>query len=550
MRSNIFITGFSGSGKTTVGQEVARRLGWRFVDIDDEIVATAGKPIEAIFEQDGEQRFRELEHQSLAATCSLEEQVVSTGGGIVVEDRNRNLMRQNGAIVCLEALPETVHRRLSQERRESRNPVIRPMLDDPDPLGRIVALKSKRQSEYSQADWTVHTDNLTPLEVANEVVRAWEVLVNRSAPVLSEEANDSATMVRTSSVDYPVWVGWGMLEELGDKVLRILSPGAAYVVTDEGAYRHGRRAQVSLEAAGIPSHIFVVPSGETSKSLQTAQQIYGWLAERRAERGHLLIAVGGGVVGDLGGYVAATYLRGIKFAQVPTTLLGMMDASVGGKTGVDLPHGKNLVGAFYQPRFVLQDVQTLQTLPDRELAAGWVEAIKHGLIMDEGLLRTFEEERDAILSLDREVSTDVIRRSVAIKADVVSRDDKETLGIRVLLNYGHTIGHAIEAATGYERFVHGEAVSIGIVGAGRIARGLGMLSDQEVERQRTVLEAYGLPVAWNDLDVDTVNEAMSLDKKKSRGAIRWVLLNGIGHAISRDDVPSELVDQALLALRG
>ena len=550
MRSNIFITGFSASGKTTVGQEVARRLGWRFVDIDDEIVTTAGKPIEAIFEQDGEQRFRELEHQSLAATCSREEQVVSTGGGIVVEERNRNLMRQNGAIVCLEALPETVQRRLSQERLDSRNPVVRPMLDDPDPLGRTIALKSQRQFEYSQADWTVHTDHMTPLGVANEVARAWGILAKRSAPALSEESDDPATMVRTSSVDYPVWVGWGMLEELGDRVRRILSPGAAYVITDEGAYRHGRRAQVSLEAAGIPSHIFVVPSGETSKSLQTAQQIYGWLAERRAERGHLLIAVGGGVVGDLGGYVAATYLRGIEFAQVPTTLLGMMDASVGGKTGVDLPHGKNLVGAFYQPRFVLQDVQTLQTLPDRELAGGWVEAIKHGLIMDEGLLRTFEEERDAILSLDREVSIDVIRRSVGIKADVVSRDDKETLGIRVLLNYGHTIGHAIEAATGYERFVHGEAVSIGIVGAGRIARGLGMLSDQEVERQRAVLEAYGLPVAWNDLDVDAVNEAMSLDKKKSRGAIRWVLLNGIGHAVSRDDVPSELVDQALLALRG
>ena len=529
---------------------MARRLGWRFVDVDNEVVSMAGKSIEAIFEQDGEERFRDLEHESLAEICRSENQVVSTGGGIVIEDSNRDLMRQNGAIVCLEAMPDTIQKRLSGQRLGSSNAVVRPMLDDRDPLGRTIALKSQRQFKYSQAHWTVHTDRLTPLEAANEIVRAWGILVKRSTPVQSEEANDLATMVYTSSAEYPVWVGWGTLGELGARVRRIFSPGAAYVVTDDGAYHQGRRAQVSLEEAGIPAHILVIPSGERSKSLQTAQQLYTWLAERRAERGHLVLGVGGGVVGDLAGYVAATYLRGIQFAQVPTTLLGMMDAAIGGKTGVDLPQGKNLVGAFYQPRFVMEDVQILQTLPKRELASGWVEAIKHGLIMDEGLLRTFEEEKDAILSLDPTVSTDVVRQSVVIKADVVSRDEKETLGIRELLNYGHTIGHAIEASTGYVKFLHGEAVSIGMIAAGEIGKGLGMLSDREVERQRAVLEAYGLPVVWKDVDADAVQEAMDMDKKKSGGAIRWILLDGIGHAVTRDDVPADLVQEVVDGLRG
>ena len=549
LKANIFITGFSGSGKSTVGREAARVLGWRFVDVDEEIVTSSGRPIDAIFEDEGERGFRELEHQALSALCQGERQVVSTGGGILMDDRNRRLMQDSGTVVCLEATPDTIHRRLSEEHSQGRSAVVRPMLVDPDPLGRIIALKSKRQFEYSRAQWTVHTDHLTPAEAASEVVRAWKTLERTASAYSPEEAQDLAAVVRTSSGDYPVWVSWGGLDTLGERVRRIVSPDAAYVITDERAYRHGRRAQVSLEAAGVPGHIFVVPPGEPSKSLQTAQHLYGWLADRKAERGHLVLAVGGGVVGDLAGFVAATYLRGVHLGQVPTTLLAMMDAAIGGKTGVDLVQGKNLVGALHQPRFVMADLQTLKSLPARELTSGWAEAIKHGLVLDEGLLRTFEEERDAIVSLDEKAATDVIRRSAAIKADVVSRDEKETLGLRVLLNYGHTIGHAMEAVTSYGRFLHGEAVSVGMMGAGLVANGLGMLSDGDVERQRAALEAFGLPVSWQDIDVATVYEAMAVDKKTEGGAIRWVLLDRVGHAITRTDVPSDLVRGALRDLR-
>ena len=469
MKANIFLTGFSGTGKSTVGREAARWLGWRYVDTDAEIVRAAGKSIDAIFRDDSEERFRELERRSLAEVCRGDRQVISTGGGIVTNEANRRLMEVSGLVVCLEARPETIHARLAAQDRDSGRAEVRPLLGGG--LDRIRSLKSQRQPSYALAHWTVHTDALTPQGAAQQAVEAWQTMSKRDeAP---DMGSDLAATVRTTSGSYPVWVGWGVLRELPERVRMVADPGAVYVITDRGAYRHGRNAQIALEGGGIPSHIFTLPSGEQSKTLEMADTLYAWLARLKAERGHMVLAVGGGVVGDLAGFVAATFLRGIAFAQVPTTMLAMMDASIGGKTAVDLPQGKNLVGAFYQPKLVLSDVETLLCLPDREMRSGWAEAIKHGLIMDEGLLRRFEEEKEAILALDPAVATDVIRRSVAIKADVVSRDEKETLGLRVLLNYGHTIGHAIEAATGYGRFLHGEAVSLGMTAAAHISLGHG-----------------------------------------------------------------------------
>ena len=360
--------------------------------------------------------------------------------------------------------------------------------------------------------------------------------------------SDLAAIVNTSQGDYPIWVGWNIIDEIGERTNSVLDTSTAYIITDEGVHRQARRAQFSLEAAGIAAHMFIMPAGETHKTLETVQLVYRWLAERKAERGHLIVAVGGGVVGDLAGFVAATYLRGLPFAQVPTSLLAMMDASIGGKAAVDLPQGKNLVGAFYQPKFVLSDVSTLQSLPQRELTSGWAEAIKHGLILDRGLLEAFETHRASLLALEQDIATDIIRRSVAIKANIVSQDERETLGIRILLNYGHTIGHAIEAATGYGSFLHGEAVSVGMMGAARIGEGMGMMTADEVERQRRLLESYGLPLTCGEMDIEAVSNAMMSDKKVAGRAIRWVLLDGIGNATTRNDVPPELVHQTLLSL--
>ena len=544
MGPNIYLTGFSGSGKTTVGKQVAAMTGWTYRDTDDEIVAATGRAIEDIFREDGEAAFRKLERSVLESVSQGERQVVSTGGGIVLDEGTRRTMDATGIIVCLEARADTIYRRLSGPDETHDEQVVRPLLQDSDPLRRIISLKAERQPLYALAHWTVHTDELSVTEVASEVVRARDICSNRASSTESYDADLAAT-VRTSSGDYPVWVGWGLSHTVGERVKTLIDPGAAYVITDNLVHRHARKVQMSMEAAGVPSHIFVMEAGERHKSLDTLTHIYRWLAERKAERGHLIVAVGGGVVGDVAGYAAATYLRGMPVMQAPTTLVAMMDAAVGGKTAVDLPQGKNLVGAFKQPEFVLADVEALSTLPERALVSGWAEAIKHALILDEPLLRVFEENVDAIAALEPETASDALRRSVAIKADVVSRDERETLGIRALLNYGHTTAHAIEAVTGYERYLHGEAVSIGMMAAADISNRMGMLSDDDVVRQRSVLEAYGLPLKYREADPAAMRDAMSMDKKTVGGRVRWVLLDGIGNAVTRSDVPPEFIDKAL-----
>ena len=359
---------------------------------------------------------------------------------------------------------------------------------------------------------------------------------------------DLAASVTTSGGNYDVWVGWGILPEVGDRVKSIFSPNSAYVISDIGVTQHAEAVHKSMSESGISTHIHYIGSGEANKTLETVANVYSWLASHKAERGDLILAVGGGVVGDLAGFVAATYLRGMPFAQIPTTLLSMMDASIGGKVAVDLPQGKNLVGAFYQPCFVLSDVETLVTLPRRELTSGWAEAIKHGLILDRELFEKFEIDSEHITSLNPDIATDIIRRSVAIKAGVVSADEKETKGVRILLNYGHTIGHALESTSGYSKFLHGEAVSVGMMGAAEIGCLVGSLTEQDVSRQRSALIKYGLPVHLESVDADEMLRAMKSDKKTSGGAIRWVLLDGIGKAETNHNVPEDYVRDALFKL--
>jgi 3-dehydroquinate synthase len=357
--------------------------------------------------------------------------------------------------------------------------------------------------------------------------------------------SDLAAEVETTGGNYPVWVGWGILDDIGNRTKEYLSPSCVYIITDESILEHARKVQISMEKSGIASHMYIVPPGESSKTLETVQQIYSWLAGRKAERRHLIVAVGGGVIGDMAGFVAATYLRGMPFVQVPTTLLAMMDASIGGKVAVDLPQGKNLVGAFYQPKFVLSDVKTLVSLPERELNSGWAEAIKHGLILDQDLLGIFENRVNEVRSLDRDIATEIIRKSVAIKANVVSRDERETLGIRILLNYGHTIGHAIESSTGYTKYLHGEAVSIGMMAAAKIGQFVGVLREEEVIRQEDVLKAYGLPVKAQGLDAKEIIKATTSDKKTSDGIVNWVLLKGLGNAVTNNKIPMNYVLDAV-----
>ncbi len=366
---------------------------------------------------------------------------------------------------------------------------------------------------------------------------------------MSDQDQNLATVVNTTQGSYRVIVGRDVVDDLGVELRSTGLKGRAFLVADEVMFPNPiRRAQEALERGGYETHVLAIEIGEANKNLDTVQIVYDWLADLRAERTDIIVGMGGGVTGDLVGFVAATWLRGVAVVHVPTSLAAMVDSSIGGKTGVNLPKGKNLIGAFHQPKLVLQDVGHLGSLPARELSAGWAEAIKHGLILDSQLLDTFELLASQMTALEGEEPVAAIRRSVAIKGEIVSADEFETGDRRVLLNYGHTIGHAIEKVSGYGTYLHGEAVAIGMMAAAGIAEKLGMIDSELVDRQRNVLKSYDLPVRASGLDVDEIISATKSDKKTRGGAIRWVLLNGAGSATTRRDVPDDIVREAVLSI--
>jgi shikimate kinase/3-dehydroquinate synthase len=565
--TNLVITGFSGTGKSLVGKEIARRLRWGFLDTDDEIVERAGKPIAQIFGQEGEGKFREVERETIRKACQQRQMVIAIGGGAIVDPQNYELLARTGIIVCLEAKPETIYERLFREATCSPGTEVRPLLTVDNPLERIRQLKASRQSHYAKADWTIHTDRLSISEVTEEVIRAWRLL-GRTHPHLNplpskerksgsqlKADDDVACVVETATQTYPVFVGYGLLDKLGDKMREAALSSRANIISDENVFSlYGSRVEGILKNAGFAVNSFEVPPGEETKSMDYAIRIYDFLVEHQSERDDIIIALGGGMVGDLAGFVAATFLRGVPWVPVPTSLVAMVDASIGGKVGVNHPEGKNLIGAYYQPNLVVADPETLTTLPRRQLTSGWAEVIKHGLILDREFFEFLETNVDRVRKLDPQLLATAIGRSAAIKARVVSEDEKEREGKRTILNYGHTIGHGLEAATGYRRLLHGEAVAIGMMGAARLSQRLGLLPADAVERQEALLREFGLPTSLQaqatnlrhgkkrsslQVSLGRVTKAMELDKKTKSKAIRWVLLQDIGKAVIRSDVHGE-----------
>lgn len=344
---------------------------------------------------------------------------------------------------------------------------------------------------------------------------------------------------------YRVEIDWGGLGKTGARVAAVVDSSRGVVVTDANVGPlHGRTVVASLREAGIDAHLVTVPPGESSKSLEQAGKLYDDLLSLGMERGSPVVALGGGVVGDLAGFVAATFMRGVPLVMVPTSLLACVDSSVGGKVAVDLPRAKNIVGAFYQPRLVVIDPEVLRTLPTRELAAGMAEVIKYGVIMDEEFFRYLEAKLPAAMKLTPDVLEHVIARCCRLKADVVSKDETES-GLRMMLNYGHTVAHAVETVTGYGRYLHGEAVAIGMQCAAMVAADLGMVPLALVERQRKLLAAAGLPTGLGELEPARLMEAMKRDKKVRHGRVRFVLPVRLGEVLVRDDVTDEVVSRVL-----
>lgn len=345
---------------------------------------------------------------------------------------------------------------------------------------------------------------------------------------------------------YNIIIDSHILDGIGEELKGFeFSPPIAIISNPTVYGLYGERVHVSIKNAGFDTITVIIPDGEEYKDLLWAQHIYGELLKHGLDRASTLIALGGGVIGDITGFVASTYMRGIAFIQVPTTLLAQVDSSVGGKTGVNHRLGKNMIGTFYQPKLVWIDVDTLKTLPRRELLAGLAEVIKYGVIWDKGLFKFLDDNKDRVLNLDRDALTHIIKRSCEIKAEVVSKDEKE-MGLRAILNYGHTIGHAIETATGYTRYLHGEAVAIGMHLEARLSLMLNFIDENQAARIKTLIDSYGLPSEMPvDININSILSSMQLDKKAVAGELKFILPEKIGVAKIYKGIPTENMEAVI-----
>ena len=548
---NIFLIGLSGSGKSSVGKALADRLGMPFLDSDALIEAECGERIATLFaREDGEAFFRTCESRILAQiTANTEGAVIATGGGAIIRPENRRLLQEHGLRLYLFTEPELALERLQAQHLASTTLgealEIRPLLAGPDPLARLRRLLQERAAWYEEADFTIPTIGL-PLE---KVVQACLAVLIGAGAVSTSEIERIVRRVHLAK-EYDTVVEWGGLGRLGDYLLDLKLPSRVFLITDSRVGQLYAPAVIrSLQQRGFEPVVYTLPAGEGSKSIAQLGEIYDWLLEQHAERREAIIALGGGVVGDLAGYVAATYLRGVPLIQVPTSLLAQVDAAIGGKTGINHPRGKNLIGAFYHPQLVLADPAVLLTLPERERCEGWAEVIKYGIILDADLfgrletsapvLRDFVQPPPALLC-------ELIARCIELKVAIVEEDEREQ-GRRAILNYGHTFGHALENVAGYGEWLHGEAVSLGMVVAARLALEAGICRMDLVERQERLLISLGLPTRYRGTArSQAILDAMQLDKKVAAKRVYWVMPHQPGE-VSVTPLPDELVQRIVTA---
>ncbi|MBE2233225.1 MAG: 3-dehydroquinate synthase [Anaerolinea sp.] len=536
---NIILTGFMGTGKTAVGQAVAERLGRWFVDMDTIIEQRAGKSINEIFAQEGEPAFRQMEAELCRELAQEEHLVIATGGGALLPATNRQTLGASGVLICLTAPADAILARLGDATD-------RPLLAGPDRRQRVEALLAQRAPDYAAILHQIDTAELTVEQAAERVIR----LARR----MSREP--LRIPVSYPGGGYEILIGDGMSAELGQALRGAgLTPGRCALVSQPAiAAAQAEPLLASLVEAGFDPALVEMPDGEAHKTLATVAGLLDAFVAAGLDRRSPVIALGGGVVGDVTGFAAATYLRGVPLVQVPTSLLAMVDASVGGKTGVDLPQGKNLVGAFKQPALVVIDPETLRTLPSDEFRSGLAEVVKAGMIGDPGLFEVMEGRRGGVTPPLRGTGgvtpplrlPDLIARAVQVKVAVVQEDPFEQ-GRRAALNLGHTFGHAYETLSGY-RLRHGEGVSIGLVAATRLAARLALCDPALPARVENLLERLGLPVQAPGFAPQQVLAAMGADKKRIGGRLRFVLPRALGAVELMDDVPTEAVLAVLAEL--
>ena len=527
MEPNLILTGFMGTGKTSVGRAIAERLGLPFVDTDAWIAERAGKPVTAIFQEDGEERFRAWEAEACAAFSTPRGLVIATGGWTLGTARNREMIQRGGRVVCLFADAAMILARLD-------GVADRPLLAGDDREVKVRALLSQREPVYCSFAWQVDTTRTSVPEAALHVLALWDSIRRAAEPealYLPMGAPAGAPGGGTAIV-----LGSGLADIIGPLLKARGLRGRAALVTDSNVGPlHGDRIARSLALAGFAPVLLRVPAGEASKSLDSLSALYEAFAASEIEREDVVVALGGGMVGDLAGFAAATYLRGLRWVCAPTSLLAMVDSSVGGKVGVDLPAGKNLAGAFHPPLATIGDLDWLKTLSGDEFRSGLAEVIKAGLIADPELLDRIEEGWGDL--------REVVVRALRVKVDIVRADPFET-GRRAALNLGHTIGHAIEAASHYS-LRHGEAVAIGLIAESKIAERIGLAAPGLSERIESVVRRAGLPTRYRDVDPESIGSMMRSDKKKRSGRLKFTLPRDIGDVVVGIDVDDEVVREVL-----
>ncbi|HEY3165046.1 MAG TPA: bifunctional shikimate kinase/3-dehydroquinate synthase [Candidatus Limnocylindrales bacterium] len=540
---DIVLVGLPGSGKSAVGRRLAHRHGARFVDLDEAIEKSAGQTIPEIFAAGGEPAFRTVERRVVADLGPADpgpevRTVVATGGGAVLDPRNRWALYCGRLPIWLDVRPEVLAQRLR------RSPNVRPLMAGRDPMGTIRELARAREPFYSAA----HRLNGVA-ELAAIVERVDELV----AQVAREP--EPVTLLRGRSLGGEIEIGDGIASSAVSAALRRLRARRAILVSEPGAWAAaGEAIAAALADEGWPVERVMLPQGEGAKQMAVVESAARGLARLRAERVEPLVAIGGGALGDAAGFLAASWLRGVPFVQVPTTLVAQIDSSIGGKTGVDLPEGKNLLGAFHPPAAIVIDIALLRSLPERQRRAALGEAVKMAALGDERLFTLIEHDGNAIArgdaaAFERGAVAELVERTAWAKVEIVEADEKEAGGAdgRITLNLGHSLGHAVEAAGGFGELLHGEAVAYGLRGAIRIGVELGVTPPERAERIERVLTGLGLATESLPYELPTVLAALAADKKHASGTLRWVLPVASGVVI-RDDVPDEVVARAASSL--
>ena len=512
---HVFFTGFMATGKSRIGAMVAARLGVPFEDTDHWIEARHRKTVSEIFSEQGEAAFREIEIEAIRHLVAESPRVIALGGGSLLHPDALPIIRSSGILVGLWAKPETIAARVG--RKETR-----PLLAGLPPearLDKIRTMLAARAPLYAHADFQVESaDEVSREHIADAIagsLHAWESRVLR---------------VPLGDRSYPIFAGTGIAGDLPRLASQLGLSGRPFVVTDTNVLAAQGAIIEDWKRAWPDLPVYAFPPGEEHKTLSTLEGLFTFLLEHKADRKSFLVALSGGVGGDMTGFGAACYQRGIDFVQVPTTLLSMVDSSVGGKTAVDHPLGKNMIGAFHQPRLVIADTSCLNTLPEREYLSGLAEVVKYGVIRDADLFTWLEANASACRARAPEAVERMVASSCACKAEIVGEDEHEN-GVRALLNLGHTFGHALETLQGYGALLHGEAIALGMLCASRLSVRRGLWSSASHDRLRALLLTMGLPVVLETLpDAQAAWDVMARDKKARGGAARFVLPTAIGSA--------------------